>query len=159
VSVTPYLAICNTVPETSVRSFVLLEQTLSYHTPRATTNRQFLMSTIKFSYPTYKLFEVSVADYLCWVTAESSGCWSMTNSILRTQPQYHSQRPIIIDAESIESPETVTLRYEEEAAARANGGDLRGDTPPGLLSIDECAKPQPPPMHCKSSITVSRTMR
>ncbi|KAI0394173.1 hypothetical protein F5Y17DRAFT_272654 [Xylariaceae sp. FL0594] len=77
------------------------------------------MSTVKFSYPTYKLFE----------------------------PQYHSQRPIIIDAESIESPETVTLRYEEEVAARANGGGLRGDTPPGLLSIDECPKSRPPPMH------------
>ncbi|KAI0967202.1 hypothetical protein F4678DRAFT_475417 [Xylaria arbuscula] len=77
------------------------------------------MSAVKFNYPTYKLFE----------------------------PQYHPQRPIIIDADSIESPETVTLRYEEEAAARANGGDLRGDSPPGLLGIGACPKPEPPPMH------------
>ncbi|KAI1824049.1 hypothetical protein F4861DRAFT_279740 [Xylaria intraflava] len=78
------------------------------------------MSAVKFnSYPTYKLFE----------------------------PQYHPQRPIIIDAEAIESPETVTLRYEEEAAARANGGDLRGDSPPGLLGIESCTKTQAPPMH------------
>ncbi|KAI1747113.1 hypothetical protein F4782DRAFT_552554 [Xylaria castorea] len=77
------------------------------------------MSTVKFNYPTYKLFE----------------------------PQYHTQRPIIIDADAIESPETVTLRYEEEAAARANGGDLRGDSPPGLLGIEGCVKQEPPPMH------------
>ncbi|KAI0508873.1 hypothetical protein F5B22DRAFT_649574 [Xylaria bambusicola] len=57
------------------------------------------------------------------------------------------ERPIIIDADAIESPETVTLRYEEEAAARANGGDLRGDSPPGLLGIDACPKTEPPPMH------------
>ncbi|RYC55102.1 hypothetical protein CHU98_g11108 [Xylaria longipes] len=57
------------------------------------------------------------------------------------------ERPIIIDADAIESPETVTLRYEEEAAARANGGDLRGDSPPGLLGIEACAKQEPPPMH------------
>ncbi|KAI2641303.1 hypothetical protein GGS21DRAFT_367938 [Xylaria nigripes] len=77
------------------------------------------MSAVKFNYPTYKLFE----------------------------PQYHPQRPIIIDAEAVESPETVTLRYEEEAAARANGGDLHGDSPPGLLAIESCPKPQPPEMH------------
>ncbi|KAI3319496.1 hypothetical protein HD806DRAFT_525484 [Xylariaceae sp. AK1471] len=77
------------------------------------------MSTVKFSYPTYKLFE----------------------------PQYHPQRPIIIDTDAIESPETVTLRYEEEAAARVNGGGLRGDSPPGLLAIEACEKSQPPQMH------------
>lgn len=77
------------------------------------------MSAVKFNYPGYKLFE----------------------------PQYHPQRPIIIDEDAIESPETVTLRYEEEAAARANGGDPRGDSPPGLLGIEVCQKPEPPPMH------------
>ncbi|KAI0529849.1 hypothetical protein GGR58DRAFT_518924 [Xylaria digitata] len=82
--------------------------------------------SVKFNYPTYKLFE----------------------------PPYHSERPIIIDADAIESPETVTLRYEEEAAARANGGDLRGDSPPGLLGIEGCQKPEPPPMH---SFDSSRT--
>ncbi|KAI8626518.1 hypothetical protein F5Y19DRAFT_466332 [Xylariaceae sp. FL1651] len=77
------------------------------------------MSAVKFNFPTYKLFE----------------------------PQYHPQRPIIIDADAIESPETVTLRYEEDAAARANGGDLRGDSPPGLLAVEAYPKSQPPPMH------------
>ncbi|KAI1173256.1 hypothetical protein F4777DRAFT_458989 [Nemania sp. FL0916] len=75
------------------------------------------MSAVKFNYPPYKLFE----------------------------PQYHPQRPIIIDAEAIESPETVTLRYEEEAAARANGGDPRGESPPSLLNIEACPKQDPPP--------------
>lgn len=64
------------------------------------------------------------------------------------QPQYHPQRPIIVDADALESPETVILRYEEEAAARANG-DLRGDSPPGLLSMSAYSKPQPPQMHGK----------
>ncbi|OTB03897.1 hypothetical protein M426DRAFT_12191 [Hypoxylon sp. CI-4A] len=81
------------------------------------------MSAVKFEYPTYKLFE----------------------------PQYHPQRPIIVDADALESPETVILRYEEEAAARANGGDLRGDSPPGLLSMSAYSKPQPPQMHAFDS--------
>ncbi|CAJ2512555.1 Uu.00g055700.m01.CDS01 [Anthostomella pinea] len=81
------------------------------------------MSAVKFEYPTYKLFE----------------------------PHYHPQRPIIVDADALESPETVTLRYEEEAAARANGGDLRGDSPPGLLSMSAYPKPQPPQMHAFES--------
>ncbi|RYP80593.1 hypothetical protein DL770_006141 [Monosporascus sp. CRB-9-2] len=57
------------------------------------------------------------------------------------------ERPIIVDADAIESPDTVTLRYEEEAAARANSGDLRGDSPPGLLSMSGYSKPQPGQMH------------
>ncbi|RYP70220.1 hypothetical protein DL771_005607 [Monosporascus sp. 5C6A] len=81
------------------------------------------MSAVKFDYPPYKLFE----------------------------PQYHPQRPIIVDADAIESPDTVTLRYEEEAAARANGGDLRGDSPPGLLSMSGYSKPQPGQMHAFDS--------
>ncbi|KAI2633527.1 hypothetical protein GGS26DRAFT_50180 [Hypomontagnella submonticulosa] len=81
------------------------------------------MSAVKFEYPTYKLFE----------------------------PQFHPQRPIIVDADALESPETVILRYEEEAAARANGGDLRGDSPPGLLSMPAYSKPQPPQMHAFDS--------
>ncbi|KAF2965798.1 hypothetical protein GQX73_g7774 [Xylaria multiplex] len=90
------------------------------------------MSAVKFNYPTYKLFE----------------------NFPVLKPQYHSERPIIIDADAIESPETVTLRYEEEAAARANGGGLRGDSPPGLLGVEGCQKPEPPPMH---SFDSSRT--
>ncbi|KAI0481947.1 hypothetical protein GGR56DRAFT_669874 [Xylariaceae sp. FL0804] len=59
------------------------------------------------------------------------------------------ERPIIVDADALESPETVTLRYEEEeAAARANGGGLHGDSPTGgLLSMSAYPKPQPPQMH------------
>ncbi|KAK8060581.1 hypothetical protein PG996_010511 [Apiospora saccharicola] len=76
------------------------------------------MSAVKFAYQPYKLFE----------------------------PQFHPERPIIVDSD-VESPETVTLRYEEEAA-RANGGGLRGDSPPGLLSMPTAySKPQPPQMH------------
>ncbi|RWA11974.1 hypothetical protein EKO27_g3125, partial [Xylaria grammica] len=82
------------------------------------------MSAVKFNYPTYKLFE----------------------KLSFLKPQYHPERPIIIDAD-VESPETATLRYEEEAAARVNGGGLRGDSPPGLLGIEACPKPEPPPMH------------
>ncbi|KAI0127249.1 hypothetical protein BJ170DRAFT_366783 [Xylariales sp. AK1849] len=77
------------------------------------------MSTVKFGYSSYKMFE----------------------------PQFHTERPIIVDADAIESPETVTLRYEEEAAARANGGGLRGDSPPGLLSMATYSKSQPPQVH------------
>ncbi|KAH7035820.1 uncharacterized protein B0I36DRAFT_373162 [Microdochium trichocladiopsis] len=77
------------------------------------------MSDGKFDFSTYKLFE----------------------------PQYQPDRLIIVDADSIESPETVTLRYEEEAAARANGGDRRGESPTGLLSMAAYAKPQLPQMH------------
>ncbi|KAK4643944.1 hypothetical protein QC761_300400 [Podospora bellae-mahoneyi] len=45
---------------------------------------------------------------------------------------YHPQRTIILE-EQIESPETLTIRLEEEAAQ--NGGDLSGDCPPGLLPM------------------------
>lgn len=63
------------------------------------------------------------------------------------QPQYPPERLIIVDTDSIESPETVTLRYEEEIAARANGGDRRGDSPTGQLPMAAYAKPQLPQMH------------
>lgn len=77
----------------------------------------------------------------------------------RRQPQFHAERPIIVEAEDIESPETVTLRYEEEAAARSNGGGLRGDSPPGLLSMSAAyAKPQPPQMHGKFARSESSTL-
>ncbi|KAH9889747.1 hypothetical protein F4778DRAFT_390502 [Xylariomycetidae sp. FL2044] len=82
------------------------------------------MSAVKFEYPAYKLFE----------------------------PHYHPQRPIIVDADALESPETVTLRYEEEQAARASGGgDLRGDSPPGLLPMSAYSKPQQAQMHAFDS--------
>lgn len=42
----------------------------------------------------------------------------------------------------------MTLRYEEEAAVRANGGggDLRGGSSPDLLPM-AAYKPHPPQMH------------
>lgn len=70
------------------------------------------------------------------------------------QPTYHPERLIIVDADSIESPETVTLRYEEEAAARANGGDRRGSSPSGHF-MAAYAKPQLPQMHCTFSLSAS----
>ncbi|KAH6612825.1 hypothetical protein B0J18DRAFT_375316 [Chaetomium sp. MPI-SDFR-AT-0129] len=61
------------------------------------------------------------------------------------EPGYHSHRPIILD-EQIESPETLTIRLEEEAAR--NGGDLNGGCGPGLLPIPMSAyKPQPAQLH------------
>lgn len=41
--------------------------------------------------------------------------------------------------ERLDSPETAALKYEE-AIARANGGDVRGVTPPGLISMATYAK-------------------
>ncbi|KAJ0159971.1 hypothetical protein CTA2_8812, partial [Colletotrichum tanaceti] len=59
---------------------------------------------------------------------------------------FHPQRPIIIGEEGLDSPETVTLKYEE-AVARANG-DLRGDSPPGgLLPMSHYGKQQPGTIH------------
>ncbi|ETS75855.1 hypothetical protein PFICI_12799 [Pestalotiopsis fici W106-1] len=60
------------------------------------------------------------------------------------EPHFHPDRPIIIDPD-VESPETVALRYEEEAA-RASGGGQRGDSP-GLLNSSTYSKSQPPQMH------------
>jgi len=76
------------------------------------------MSNGKFDFSTYKLFE----------------------------PTYQPERLIIVDADSIESPETVTLRYEEEVAARANGRDRGGSSPSGHF-MAAYAKPQLPQMH------------
>ncbi|KAM0576712.1 hypothetical protein ACHAQF_006268 [Verticillium nonalfalfae] len=62
------------------------------------------------------------------------------------EPDYHPQRPIIVGEEGLDSPETVTLKYEE-AVARANG-DLRGGSPQeGLLPMSQYGKPQPTPLH------------
>lgn len=75
------------------------------------------MSATKYQQPLYKLFE----------------------------PNYHTERPIIVD-EGIESPETVTLRYEEEAAACANGGPLRAQSSPELFTM-AAYKTQPTQLH------------
>lgn len=47
----------------------------------------------------------------------------VVSDFVNIQPGYHNQRPIIVD-EELQSPDTVTLAYEEEAAVRANGGGL-----------------------------------
>ncbi|EAQ88602.1 hypothetical protein CHGG_05221 [Chaetomium globosum CBS 148.51] len=61
------------------------------------------------------------------------------------EPGYHPHRTIILD-EQIESPETLTIRLEEEAAR--NGGDLSGGCPPGLLPMPMSAyKAQPAQLH------------
>ncbi|KAK4238311.1 hypothetical protein C8A03DRAFT_43910 [Achaetomium macrosporum] len=61
------------------------------------------------------------------------------------EPGYHPHRPIILD-EQIESPETLTIRLEEEAAR--SGGDLSGGCPPGLLPMPMSAyKSQPAQLH------------
>ncbi|KAK4225279.1 hypothetical protein QBC38DRAFT_268809 [Podospora fimiseda] len=59
------------------------------------------------------------------------------------EPGYHPQRTIILD-EQIESPETLTIRLEEEATQ--HGGDLGGDCPPGLLPMS-AYKAQTPQLH------------
>ncbi|KAI5457012.1 hypothetical protein BGZ63DRAFT_428445 [Mariannaea sp. PMI_226] len=76
------------------------------------------MSAAKFQCPPYKLFE----------------------------PDYHPQKPIIVGVDDrLESPDTLTLRYEEAARA-ANGGDPRGDSPPRLLEMATYGKAPLPSM-------------
>ncbi|PKS05996.1 hypothetical protein jhhlp_007829 [Lomentospora prolificans] len=63
------------------------------------------------------------------------------------EPEVHVERPFIVGVdERLDSPETATLKYEE-AIARANGGDVRGATPPGLISMATYAKAQPTAVH------------
>ncbi|KFA71583.1 hypothetical protein S40288_08332 [Stachybotrys chartarum IBT 40288] len=77
------------------------------------------MSAVKFQCPSYKLFE----------------------------PDCHPQGPIIVGVDDrLESPETITLRYEEAARA-ANGGDPSRDSPPRLLDMAAYSKAQLPSMH------------
>jgi len=63
----------------------------------------------------------------------------------RTQPDC---RIVGVDV-GLESPETATLHLEE-AAARANAGDFRGDDPPCLLPMSAYGKPQPSQLHGKA---------
>ncbi|KAI8216126.1 hypothetical protein K4K53_010414 [Colletotrichum sp. SAR 10_77] len=89
------------------------------------------MSAAKFECASYKHFEKFER---------------LTAPLSLKQPDFHPQRPIIIGEEGLDSPETVTLKYEE-AVARANG-DLRGDSPPGgLLPMSHYGKHQPGPIH------------
>ncbi|KAM4066240.1 transcriptional regulator [Hirsutella rhossiliensis] len=77
------------------------------------------MSAVKFQSPSYKLFE----------------------------PVYQTQKPIIVGVDNrLESPDTLTLKYEEAARA-ANGGDPRGDSPPTVLDMATYGKAQLPSMH------------
>ncbi|CAG9976046.1 unnamed protein product [Clonostachys byssicola] len=60
------------------------------------------------------------------------------------EPDYHPQKPIIVGLDDrLESPETLTLRYEEAARA-ASGGDPRGDSPPRILDMAAYGKQAPP---------------
>lgn len=55
----------------------------------------------------------------------------------------HSDRPFIVGVdERLDSPETATLKYEA-AVARANGGEARGVTPPGVVQMATYAKAAP----------------
>lgn len=59
------------------------------------------------------------------------------------QPEVHAERPFIVGVdERLDSPDTATLKYEA-AVARANGGDVRGVTPPGIVPMAAYAKPAP----------------
>ncbi|KAF4472197.1 transcriptional regulator Medusa [Fusarium albosuccineum] len=62
-------------------------------------------------------------------------------------PPYKLFEPIIVGVDDrLESPDTLTLRYEEAARA-ANGGDPRGDSPPRFLEMATYTKAQLPSMH------------
>lgn len=59
------------------------------------------------------------------------------------QPEVHAERPFIVGVdERLDSPDTATLKYEA-AVARANGGEVRGVTPPGVVPMAAYAKPAP----------------
>ncbi|KAF5018643.1 hypothetical protein F66182_9369 [Fusarium sp. NRRL 66182] len=86
------------------------------------------MSGVKFQCPTYKLFE----------------------------PDNYPQKPIIVGVDDrLESPDTLTLRYEEASRAE-NGGDPRGDSPPRLLEMATYTKAQLPSMHATAGYDVTR---
>ncbi|KAK1826009.1 hypothetical protein QBC39DRAFT_34012 [Podospora conica] len=96
------------------------------------------MSAAKFGQPVYKVYEVSgplldLPEGVADIHLPSS-----------PQPGYHLPHRTIILDEQIESPETLTIRLEEEAAR--NGGDLSGDSPTGLLPMS-AYKPHPPQLH------------
>ncbi|RDA91576.1 hypothetical protein CP533_5978 [Ophiocordyceps camponoti-saundersi (nom. inval.)] len=87
--------------------------------PLSSSSPDSFMSAVKFHSPSYKLFE----------------------------PEYHTDKPIIVGVDTrSESPDTVTLRYEEAARA-ASGGDPRRDSPPTVLEMAAYSKAQLPSMH------------
>jgi hypothetical protein len=127
------------------------------------------MSTARFECPPYKLFEVSqkllAPDRMgaSWPKSQTEAAAypdppvarhpsrprseRLTEGPCRAQPDFHPQRPVIVGVDTgLESPETATLKYEEAAARASNGGDLRGDSPPGLLPMSY-GKPQQAQMH------------
>lgn len=76
----------------------------------------------------------------------------------REQPGYHGHKPIIVGVDDrLESPETLTLRYEEAARA-ASGGDPRGDSSPRLLDMAAYGKAQLPSMDSESALSVSLSL-
>lgn len=96
------------------------------------------MSATKFEQRLYKVSETCACPW-----------WTMNADRQQKQPEYDSHRPIIVD-EELGSPETAALRYEEEAL-RANGGDYRGASPPGLLPM-ATFKPHPTQLHGKGDV-------
>ncbi|KAJ3515460.1 hypothetical protein NM208_g14963 [Fusarium decemcellulare] len=78
---------------------------------------------------------------------------SLNNNPFPTSPPFR-QLECLLSSSSVrptsfsrlESPDTLTLRYEEAARA-ANGGDPRGDSPPRFLEMATYTKAQLPSMH------------
>lgn len=64
------------------------------------------------------------------------------------KPEYHSATPIIVD-EEYESPETVTLRYEE---GYEGGPPGRSDSHSGFFPMSAFGKP--PPSHLQGKHTI-----
>ncbi|KAH6609817.1 transcriptional regulator medusa [Trichoderma cornu-damae] len=76
------------------------------------------MSAVKFQSPSYRLFENS-------------------------KPVFFTNKPIIVDDDEFESPETLTLRYEEAVSA-AHRGDLSRDSPLSDFDMAAFSKAQLP---------------
>lgn len=124
------------------------------------------MSSVKFG-GSYKLFEVSFLlpspasdTFIIQTRLKASeedlflrnfddklpfGAGPYTDSLLTSglQPEVHAERPFIVGVdERLDSPDTATLKYEA-AVARANGGEVRGVSPTGVVSMAAYAKPAP----------------
>ncbi|KAH7324891.1 hypothetical protein B0I35DRAFT_406641 [Stachybotrys elegans] len=103
------------------------------------------MSAVKFQCASYKLFELASFPS-SFPLFKGILCFGKLTSHAK-KPDYHPQKPIILGVDDrLESPETVTLRYEEAARA-GNGGDPTGDSPPKLLDMAAYGKAQLPSMH------------
>ena len=111
------------------------------------------MSTTQYQQPLYRMFEVSRPVYLIY-----HGAWAQHFLILlhdlsdnNTQSTLHPERPIIVE-DGIESPGTVTLKYEEETGRGTRGDPHSNDSTPSLLPM-AAYKTQPAQLH--GELTVS----